>query len=140
MPQNVTYIATRSLTTGHVLGNPYALNLVLSAKDPQPIGQRKTQFSLSNRAFITFDHHRRRWNCRTTPRTGIDADLLREFLDSTVDQRFTFDPLNWIGTSPHDSRPVILDQGRYTERRAVQLGVDQTFDYFRFGFALREVV
>ena len=140
MPQSVTYIARRSLVSGHSVGAAYSINLALTAKDRVRRSLGKTAVALGGQSWTTYHRGEVHWRLTTRPLTLTETRNMREFLDSVEDgQYFTWDPTYIAGASPSDRRNVRLESSSYTESRAVQRGDDQSGDRFVFTLELREV-
>jgi len=140
MPQSVTYIARRSLVSGHTEGGAYSINLEVSQKDRTRKVVAFDAVAIGGATWTTYHRGENRWRIETAPLQGADADNVREFLDSVEDgQLFTFDPTYTAGASPSDRRTVRLESNSYTERRAIQRGDDQSGDFFVFAFDVRQI-
>lgn len=138
MPQHVIYTAQRELVSGHSAGTDYTLDLSLAKKERTGRSRRSVQYSLSNRGFVTFQNVADTWKCATIPLSGTNADNMREFLYSALDQIFSFDPNNASTASPTAPVNVVIEGASVTEKRAARTGT-QANDYFVFTFTLRAV-
>ena len=139
MPQNVRYVASRSLIAGHTAEVPYYMNLKLNKKDRQRQVNRERQEMLTGAVATTYHGGNDMWICATPALTLTEAQQMREFLDSVEDgQQFTFDPLNAVGTSPTQYVNVVIETNGYTEKR-FDRGGDQTGDYFAFAWTMRVI-
>jgi hypothetical protein len=136
--QSVTYTATRNLISGRSLNDQVNTDLILRTKSRGYRSKRTVAESLSNRRFITHLNSYTTWACSTPPLNGADAALMREFLDSVVDQQFSFDPDYTAGNSPNAIRTVILKSTSYKETRQGQQAL-QADNYFVFKFTMDEV-
>jgi hypothetical protein len=82
----VTYIATRSIMTGHVLDGPYELEFCLVAADPVKTVNRVDQVALSGRRESLFWNHRDGYTLTIGHFTEVSTenDAVVEFLDSVI--------------------------------------------------------
>ena len=136
--QHVGYTATREIATGHSVDTEYTLDLQLAQKTPSGKARKTVQYSLSNKAAVTFHNVASTWKCLTIPLAGTDREYMREFLYSVLDQVFSFDPDNEAGASPTAQVNCVLVDGTVTETRAARTGT-QANDYFKFSFTIRQV-
>ena len=135
--QSVIYTATRSLISGRTSGDLVTTDITLRKKARGRKVNRTQAASISNRRFITYQSSFTTWRCQTPPLNGVDAALMREFLDSCEDQIFSFDPDNPAGASPNALRTVVLSSRGYTEELAAQQA-SQPNNYFVFSFTMEE--
>lgn len=135
---SITYVARRSLATGHVLGVTYSIETDLMQADRGVRYLRERQQSLSGHVETNFFGSTAIWTIRTLPLPYEDTEILREMLDSTADgQEFSFDP---YGTPDVAVRllTVVREDDGHDEERIVEVG-DWQVDRFGFSFQLREV-
>lgn len=135
----VTYIARRSLVSGHVLDENYSLRLSMTPASERSVQDLKNpQRSLAGNTETQFFGQVQNWSVQLAPCGLQDADLIREFLDSTADgQSFLFDP---YGTEARATRwvlSVVRDDEGYSETRVVTVGRGGEDDFIQFTFRLR---
>lgn len=140
--QRITYVARRSIISGHSAETAYTMDLILREKDPEieAKGPAPSE-SMSGRVVTTLNAVITSWRCETPPLPPAQWKQMREFLDSALDgQYMTFDPEHGSGgiSVPSTERLVILKDRKYTPRR-FQTGTTQDQHYFSFSFVLREV-
>lgn len=135
----VTYDARRSLAAGHAVDETYSLRLQLTPATERSVQDLKNaQQSLNGKSEIQYFGQVETWSIQLAPANLHDAELIREFLDSTGDgQVFTFDP---YGTESRESAwaaNVKRDDEGYTETRVVPVGRGGEDDFIQFFFRVR---
>jgi hypothetical protein len=135
MAYKVRYKAKRSLALGHTLGTEYEITLTPRSVDREYKISRSDIDSIAGFRYSTVTGEpKQSWRIETTPMTGTEVTLFREFLDSvTGGERFELD----IGDGA-EYRYVSLNEKRYREARRVRKGDGGGSDYFSFRFTCRE--
>jgi len=113
----ITFIATRSLLSGHITGDQIAFELPLRAADRSPQRMTREAQSLSGRRMTRLMHRENNRSFQTPPfkDDSLKAQII-EFLDSVAaGETWTLDV---YGTEaiPDDPRAYII-QGDYAETR-----------------------
>lgn len=143
MSKQVSYTATRYLISGRSSGDPVTIDLtnMLSNLEYGTVVRRNVNRSISGRTYLAFQNVFSVWRMTTIPLQNNDsgAKLMREFLRSVVDQKFSFAPGSEYdgGASPSTLYTVMLQNPQNNERR-VRIGPD--LDRFTFQFTLEQVV
>ena len=132
----VTYTAQRDLTTGHVQGTAYTIQLRCRAFEPVKRVRKSASVAIAgNTETIVLSNFNLRDVVTKNLNSG-DRDIVREFLESVIEgETFTVDEFG-TPNAPDLPASAILE-GQYTETRTVQLGDGGRDDYFQFRFRLR---
>lgn len=135
----VTYEARRSLAPGHVLSEDYSLRLTLMPQSERSVRDLKTsQQSLSGRTETQFFGQQTAWTITLAPADFLQAELIREFLDSTADgQQFTFDPYGTEAKTSNWLLTVVRDDDGYRESRVIAVGRGGEDDFIQFSFGVK---
>ena len=142
MARYITYNATRSLISGRTAGTEVTLDLdnLLASLDRQAKNKASRKRSIGGRSFITFERQWDTFKCRTIPLANTDAaaNLLREFLDSGVDQVMDFAPgAEYDGAA---SPAVVWSVELVSVGGESRTRIGPSGDRFSFQFTLEEVV
>ncbi|HRC61633.1 MAG TPA: hypothetical protein PLX85_00230 [Dehalococcoidia bacterium] len=133
----VAYTARRSLAPGHIENFSYTLPLRFTRADRRTDANVHPKRSLSGKTETLFHGLVVTWDVGVAPVAQPLVDILREFLDSTLDgQTFQFNPFSDVES---DEISVIREDDGYPDRRFLQTGLGHRFDRFAFDFRLREV-
>ncbi len=138
--RKVIYDATRNLITGRTLGDEVTLDFtnMIESQTESPRLQRRLSPSISNVMQVTFENYTKVYRYRTKPLDQTDTMglLIREFLNSVVDQVFSFAPGSEYdgNASPSLTYACVLD-GPWQERRQRSVSGDR----FQYTFSLRQV-
>lgn len=134
-----SYTARRSLVSGHSADLQYDLIVELTDQTQRSVQDLKnTQRSLNGKTETQFFGQVETWSVQLAPATSEQADLIREFLDSTADgQSFTFDPYSMEETTSGWAIIVVRDDDGYTEARFMAIGNGGEDDYIQFSFKVR---
>lgn len=129
---NVTYVAQRNVSNGHVKGVQYSLDFTASRLQRSSIVNNRTLTSLDNSTETLRYYTKVTWNITVNELEETDMPVWREFLDS-VDggESFDFDPYG-TDASPDDVRACELESRNYSE---IRIG---TTDYYNLSFRVRE--
>lgn len=134
----VRYVAAESVMVGHLASITYEFDVQLTRADRSIEILKSSQRSMAGNKETLFFGRIATWQVTLFPVPAIEADLYREFLDSTANgQVFVFDP---YGQSGHNVNPLQVDredQG-YTERRVNITGDPMYSDYLEFSFTVSE--
>lgn len=134
-----TYTARRSLAPGHVVDDEYSLRLSLTPSSERSVEDLKnSQHSLNGTTETQFFGQVENWTIQLAPADLAQAELIREFLDSTADgQTFTFDPYGHEGLTSAWSVSVVRDDQGYSETRVLPIGRGGSDDFVQFTFRVR---
>lgn len=135
----VTYTAKREIISGHTVDIEYTIDLrILPLGRGKDVGKQE-HTSLSGKSETVMWRNLREWQVTTGALKNSDADLVREFLESTVaGEQFEFDEFG--SASVPDNAIAVVAVGTYSEQRAIQKAGDGgRNDYFRFSFSMRSV-
>lgn len=132
----VEYVATESVMTGHASSVTYGFEFSTQRADRTVEVLKEAPRSLSGVVEVLHFGRVVRWDVLMFPIPTIEADLYREFLDSTADgQTFVFDPYG-SRDAPQLSMSVYRMDGGYSERRCTITGDPRYSDHLEFGFAV----
>ena len=128
----ITYIARRSLVSGHVEGDEYAIEIPFNQWDDAPEKEESGVVTLSGKPYDRLHRIDMFYDAGTVP---VDDKILiaqmREFLYSVYGgEEFTVDPLGTIA-APDQGYAVKL-KGKHKETRTQNT-------YFSFSFRVRAV-
>lgn len=129
----VQYIATHSIAPGHVSGDTY--NLHIKAKELQKTFgiEREDVQSIAGARESIIKHRWREWNVKTIPMNATDANLLLEFLDSTLSGvNFIFDPVS------NDVGNFAISIAGAIDSKSVQQSSVSGSALFSFSFTIRD--
>lgn len=134
----VTYLAKRSLISGHSVAGEYSLNLKCTDLNPKRVVKRTVKTPLAGvGSEVTRDHAYDEYQVVLAPLAGgTPLAAVREFLDSCEDQSFTFDPYGSIaspGTAPAPYTARLKNDG-YSLERVLKRRQGGGNDYFRITF------
>ncbi len=131
----ITYTAKRSLMDGHVAGQSYEFEVLLSDWTPDSDPETSSSTSLSGRKFTTLHRIEKSFSAQTIPvdKLGDEAELanqIAEWRDSVAaGEAFTIDPLGTLGDDPLE---VELD-GKVRESLYNSVG------YYTYSFKVRRL-
>lgn len=134
----VTYLAKRSLISGHSVGAEYSLNLKCTDINPRRTVSRTVKVPLAGvGAEVTRNYAYIEYAVVLAPLAGgTPLASITEFLDSCEDQSFTFDPYGSIATPGTSPAPFVarLKGDGYALERVLKRRQGGGNDYFRISF------
>ncbi len=137
----IRYVASRTIRSDHSAGTQYEVDVLTRDLDRQVKPQAHASQAMDGTTEGVLEKMHVYWHVTTAPLTGAWAQLLQEFLDSTVNsETWELDPYGSAGDSPGDMRAVVREApAGYRERRRVRKGDGGGSDYFAFTFVAREL-
>lgn len=132
------YTATKSLATGHVIGNVYGLDLSMvdaNRKRQRIFTELRSRGGATETLFHRFDVT---WDLSSKPFPASLLPLVREFLDSVEGGALFTADIYGRTNRPESVVTVLFVGDGYSEPRAVRFGNGGKADYFSVSFSVRE--
>jgi hypothetical protein len=138
-----TYVAKRSIISGHLLGESYTIALKLLSTSPgfeREVNATENE-SLSGHVETLRFHAAKTIQVDLAPlKGGTELDAVLEFLDSVEGgESFTFDHYGSIAV-PHDPVSARRQKGSYSLARHTPIGAGGATDYFSISFRVRVLI